>query len=185
MAQTTWYLLSINTCVTRGRLSWTLELNHQFFSGNSKAKILNNMAPSSTPFIVLLIVLLITLVSSEPTKKKVVNVEIGGHCDLGAAPVGPGGSWQVVEKDVEKVCAKGSSCRTGACNCDDLRDGTVTGQSVNAQGNRVCKRVAGQKCSSDSQCFQDVKCLSGVCTCDKSKKDFDCVAAKNDITILA
>jgi hypothetical protein len=42
---------------------------------------------------------------------KIVNVELGGHCSLGAAPVGPGGSWQVVEKGVKKVCPAGSSCR--------------------------------------------------------------------------
>lgn len=43
--------------------------------------------------------------------KQIINVELGGHCALGAAPVGPGGSWQVVEKNVEKICPAGSSCR--------------------------------------------------------------------------
>jgi hypothetical protein len=33
-----------------------------------------------------------------------------GHCVPGSAPTGPGGSWQIVEKDVEKICPAGTSC---------------------------------------------------------------------------
>ncbi|ODM99045.1 hypothetical protein Ocin01_07644 [Orchesella cincta] len=139
----------------------------------------------TSTFSIIVVISLIALVNADTIKKRIVNVDIGGHCSLGAAPVGPGGSWQVVEKDVEKVCAKGTSCRKGACNCDDLPDGTVTGLSSDAQGNRVCRNVAGQKCSSNNDCFEDVQCLQGVCTCDKTKKDFYCVDAKNDVYILA
>ncbi|CAL8085713.1 unnamed protein product [Orchesella dallaii] len=143
------------------------------------------MTSSSAAFGIILLVSFIALVSTDTIKKRIVNVDIGGHCALGAAPVGPGGSWQVVEKDVEKVCAQGTTCRKGACNCDDLPDGTVTGLSSDAEGNRACRHVAGQKCAADGDCFQDVQCLEGVCTCDKSKKDFYCVDAKNDVYILS
>lgn len=116
---------------------------------------------------------------------RTLQVGVGDHCLPGAAPVGPGGSFQVVERGVKKVCAPGTSCRNGACNCDNLRDGTITGQSVDTNGNRSCKRVAGQRCSNNGDCFQDVQCIRGVCTCPTNKPDFYCVDQKNDIYILA
>jgi len=123
--------------------------------------------------------------SSPAPPKRIVNVDIGDHCALGAAPVGPGGSWQIVEKDVEKVCAEGTSCRSGACNCDDLKDGTVMGMSADNEGKRNCRRIAGEKCTTDGDCFKDVQCKEGVCTCDKTKKDFHCVDKKTDVIILS
>lgn len=39
----------------------------------------------------------------EETTKKVVQIEVGEHCDLGAAPDSDGKSWHVVEHNVEKV----------------------------------------------------------------------------------
>lgn len=143
------------------------------------------MSPSFTVALAFVLGLAIVPELINAASVKVVNVGIGDHCALGAAPVGPGGSWQIVEKDVKKVCADGTSCRNGACNCDDLPDGTVMGMSVDDQGNRACKRVAEQKCNKDGDCFQDVQCLKGVCTCDMTKKDFYCVDTKNDVTILA
>lgn len=34
---------------------------------------------------------------------RTIQVGVGDHCALGAAPVGPGGSFQVVERGVSKV----------------------------------------------------------------------------------
>ncbi|ODM90972.1 hypothetical protein Ocin01_15712 [Orchesella cincta] len=109
-------------------------------------------------------------------------VEVGEFCDLESGPTGPNGSsWGVIEGAQEKQCPPGTTCRTGACNCDDLSDGSVTGISQDSNGNRVCRKVAGQKCSSDGECFQDVKCISNICTC---PKDVHCQSKKNDVYIL-
>lgn len=133
----------------------------------------------------LLLVLLVGLcatVSGEGASKTVVQIEIGEHCDLASAPTEEdGSSWHVVEHGVEKVCSPGSSCRGGACNCDDLADGTMTGLSQDNEGTRVCRNLAGQKCSSDDECFKDVKCIKEVCTC---PEDVHCQSTKNDVYIL-
>lgn len=119
---------------------------------------------------------------SSSTGKRIEHVEVGDHCDLASAPDSHhGGSWHVVEEDVEKVCAPGSSCRNGACNCDDLADGTLMGISQDQNGFRVCRRVAGQKCSADAECFQRVQCLEGICTC---PQDAHCQTSKNEVYIL-
>lgn len=145
------------------------------------------MSPSFALGIAFTVVLAIVLEVKSGPAITVKNVDIGEHCALGAAPVGPNGSWQIVEKNVQKICAPGSSCRKGACNCDNLGDGTVMGMSMSMDNDkRVCRRIAGQKCSRSADCFQGVDCVKGVCTCDKTKKnDFNCVDYKNDVTILA
>lgn len=93
--------------------------------------------------------------------------------------------------EVEYVCPPGTSCRNAACNCDDLPDNTVMGNSYNySSEKRECRRVAGQKCSVDSECFHYVQCVKGVCTCNETRKDEDpsyqfyCVYTKNDAMIL-
>lgn len=133
----------------------------------------------------LVLALVCTLATVLGQRYRTLKVGVGGHCALGAAPVGPGGSFQVVERGVRKVCTRGTSCRSGACNCDNLSDGTVMGISVDSNGSRTCKRVAGQKCYHDSDCFQGVKCLGGTCTCDSSRRDTVCIDEKQDVVILA
>lgn len=114
---------------------------------------------------------------------RVEIVGVGDYCAPSAAAIGPGGSFQVIPSNVRKVCVPGTSCRNGACNCDNFRDGTVTGFSVDFRGNRSCRRVAGQRCRVDGQCFNGVRCIRGVCTCDRRQRD-ECVTRKNDVFIL-
>lgn len=118
-------------------------------------------------------------------EKTPIYVRVGGHCLPGAAPVGPNGSWQIVESNVTKICVAGTTCRFGACNCDNLTDGTVTGISRDYKDDWTCRRVAGQRCAKSEECFRDVSCVNGVCTCDESKPDFYCVDSKNDVFILS
>ncbi|CAL8085508.1 unnamed protein product [Orchesella dallaii] len=137
---------------------------------------MKNFITTSTSLPIIFLLLTLHLARSD------VAVEVGEYCDLDSAPSGhKGSSWSVVEGAVEKQCPSGTTCRNGACNCDDLQDGTIMGISQDSNGGRVCRRVAGQKCSSDGECFQNVKCISNVCTC---PQDVHCQASKNDVYIL-
>lgn len=61
---------------------------------------------------ILLIVIAVAQSKPQQPPGKVINVEVGGHCSASAAPTGPGGSWQVIDKDTKKVCPPGTTCRT-------------------------------------------------------------------------
>jgi len=117
-------------------------------------------------------------------KKRTENVEPGECCLPYGNPYGPGGAFLKVKNAVKKICAEGTSCRKGACNCDDLEDGTVMGLSYDpTEETRTCRRVAGQKCSKDDQCFQGVKCDKGVCTWDQDTETINRVDTKKDMTL--
>jgi len=112
-------------------------------------------------------------------------LEVGGKCGSSASPTGPGGAWQVIDNGVKKICPAGTSCRSSACNCDNLPDGTITSQSWDyVKSERLCKRVGGQKCQETSQCMTGGECKQGICVCDKSKADNLCSDEKVDIIIL-
>jgi len=135
---------------------------------------------------ILVVFCTLTIVHSKPDpKKKVVQLQVGGFCGAAAAPTGPGGSWQGIESDTEKVCPVGSSCRTSACNCDDLPDGTIMSHSWDSvKEERTCKRIGGQKCEETSQCVAGAACVEGICTCDKNDKEIICPETKQDIVIM-
>jgi len=147
--------------------------------------IILEMELQKTLFVSLVGFFAVTLARSPPTSEKKVEIlEVGGYCAPAAAPVGPNGAWMVIESDVKKICPEGTECRKGACNCNDEPNGTITGISSDANGNRVCRRVANQVCSSDDHCFNGVKCVGGKCTCDENDKDTYCVDQKNDVYIM-
>jgi len=62
----------------------------------------------------------------------------------------------------------------GACNCDDLEDGTILNAALIVEmGQYECKRIEGQKCTKDSHCYPEVTCWKGICTCSGEVACFD------------
>lgn len=137
------------------------------------------MSPKSLRCIkVLLVVVLIVAVcvaSYALLSRNKIYVDVAEDCSTVPAD----GFWKVFVKEFEKVCPPGTSCRETFCACDDLSDKTIMGHSHDENYVKVCRRIAGQHCSRDSECFKDVDCVKGVCTCDETKLFGECVNYKN------
>jgi len=95
-------------------------------------------------FLTRLVFLLTLICTTSAIETK--NVGLGEFC--GGIPPHPkyfeqmSKTGAVNAPEIVYICPPRTCCRHGACNCDDLPDGSMIGSVLDAQGIRTCQKVA-------------------------------------------